>query len=62
MKRFILKGKAIFYAEDVVDAFRHIGLYYTNLAECCDADGINEVPTIFEPGTNLCIGPYKKVK
>jgi len=62
MQRFILKGKAIFTAKDITDAFRQIGLYYTTLAECCDADGTNEVPTIFETGTNLCIGPYKKVK
>ena len=57
MKKFVLKGQAIFSAEDIVDAFRRLGQYYASLANCCEEEEcVFDID--FEPGTDLQVEPY----
>ncbi|HAJ32494.1 MAG TPA: hypothetical protein DCK79_03875 [Candidatus Atribacteria bacterium] len=54
---FELKGKARFYATDIVDAFRKLAEHFSNLARYCEDKkaGIG----ILGPGTDISIEPVK---
>lgn len=56
---FELKGKAIFYATDIVDAFRKLAEHFSNLARYCEDKKAGNSLGILGPGTDISIEPVK---
>ena len=50
MKLFELKGKLIFYAKDIDDAFRRIGKHYLTISR----EGV-DAKRLGEPGTEILL-------